>query len=305
MSSSLTSLSPTLSSSKSPISSSFVKNIKLIETKINTDFFDKEKINLIDIEGLKRYWCIIEWNEKHEDEISLFIRDFLKIRYNIPIKYLKPSSFSYIAQKANTLNSNDISSSAITIEPLNNDFEKYISLIPISQKLKIGTEFIFNESIPYDADEDGIIPNRKFISSNNLICKDKDAKNPILRNVHIGAMEIGSQLKMKFVVEKTDHLTDGSTFTMINFRRHPDDKNFIINHYNYWHYSTLEILNIYLDYIEHDYKDPILNHNDANDYGANILDKKNLITILKEIIEKLPHKITESGTIEILEKYIV
>lgn len=280
-----------------------IGSIELIETKVAVEKLPKAPI---DEDGLRRFWVKINWKDPKDDRIRQFIRDFLKIRYSPSVKYLKPVSFSYVAQKSNVNNdSNDITSAGITIEPLNNDFEKYISLIPISQKLKLGTEFTFNKSIGYDVDSEGIMPNRLFISSSNLECKDKEAKHPILQHVHIGAMEIGSQLKMKFVVEKASHVQDGSTFSMINFRRHPDDAYLIISHYNYWRYTTKELFEHFLDFVKNEYKSPVMREIDANDYGANILYKETLISCLEEIIEKLPSEPTEIGTIEILEKYIV
>lgn len=282
---------------------SLIEKIELVETNISIDKLNKEMVDCIDTNGMRRFWIIIKW--KNNENVQLFIRDLLRIRYSPTVKYLKPISFSYIAQKSNiNNNSNDLTSAGITIEPLNNDFEKYISLIPISQKLKLGTEFIFNKEIPYNVDKNGQMQNRLFISSDNLECKDKDVKNPILKHVHIGAMEIGSQLKMKFKVEKTSHIRDGSTFCLFNFRRDPNDEKFIINHYNYWQLNSKELFEYLLNFVENEYTEPIINFNDANDHGANILDKKLLIDGLKEIISKLPLKPIEVGPIEILEKYI-
>ena len=282
--------------------SEIIKNIQLIETHINKEALTKEQQDLLDFEQLKRFFIIINWKDNVDEQVENFIRDLLKINYSLPVKYLKCISFSYVCQKSNkSEKSDDINSAGVLIEPLNNDFEKYITQIPISQKIKLGTKFLLNKKISYDES----YKNRKFLWSNNLECIDKNEKHLVLRNCHIGAMEIGSEIKAKFTVDTLNHLKDNSTVRLFGFRRHPNDKQFIIEHWNFWDYTSLELLNKILEFVKNDYEEPKINHNDANDYGANILYKENLINVLNEIIKKLPSKITDSGTIEITEKYII
>lgn len=255
------------------------------ETGVEVDKLPKEKLEFLDVNGLKRDHLTIYW-KCSEDDIADIVRDLLKCQYMINYKWLHPVSYQYIAQKSTTnADTNNIASANITIEPLCNDFETLISRIPINQKLELGTNVTLEKSISYEKDDEGKIQERKYLRSNNLVfdTKQKLDRPFCLGNYHIGAQEVGSTIRAKYMVQYADK-TIGK-FRLFNFRRSPTDKLFVIQLWHYYGLSMEELLNMILDYVTKEYEDPTVYTLNHNDRGSNLLKPEKLAVFLKELIE--------------------
>jgi hypothetical protein len=133
------------------------------------------------------------------------------------MKYLKPvpELCEYVSQK-NMLyeTEKDIKNASLTIEPTHtNFFNMIIPHLRINQSLPLDNAFTINVKIPFLNDHNGMAPVSKFIWSNNLktsqetlkiLEKGEGHKKAFLENVHFGAINIGSQLKGKFIVSEID-----------------------------------------------------------------------------------------------------
>lgn len=277
----------------------FVEKLNLFETHIDKSHFTEEQLERIDYEATRRFHLVIRWKEVNDD-VCLIIRDLLKIQYWLKYKVLQNTSYKYVAQKTNTNGSDtNIESANILIEPLNNDFKGLIHRIPINQKLDIGTEVLLNKSIPYNPDEKGMIPDRKFLHSGNLEFNTK-IPNPIPNFFHIGAMEIGSNIKAKFIVQYADPVIE--KFRLFSFLRQDECNVFVLQLWNFYGINFKELFDLMIDYIENGYK-PIEYYTiSANDYGNKIIDKDGLLKFVKGLsqgIEKL--KIEEVNIGDLLE----
>lgn len=253
-----------------------VKIIDRHEQGIDTNFFSKEQLARVDSKGLNRHFITFEINS---EDSHLLIRDFLKCRFRLPVKYLASPqdmlSFQYRAQKRPVIggDSKSIDEAVIQVEPSNSNIKDFISRIPINQKLPIGTVATINVSIPYDDFEDGSMPDYKFISSNNLKFNlPKDFKeSPIIRWCHIGALDIGSELRAKYEVRLIN--PDIEQRSLFGFRHFENKLTIWI--YDVYSVSFEDLLNLYSDYLDK-YVDPVIPHMDANNEKYKLLNKERL-----------------------------
>ena len=261
-----------------------MKSVTLHETGVDVDHFPKDKLAYLDIEGLKRQHLTIYW-KCSEEELCSLIRDMLKCQYMLDYKYLQPISFKYIAQKTHTnSNTNLIDSAMVTIEPLHNDFETLISRTPINQKLDIGTNVLLEKSIGYEKNEEGKIEERKYLHSGNLVFETK-LPNPCMKFVHYGAQEVGSVIRAKYLVQYANKQI--GKFRLFNFRRSPTDKLFVLQLWNFYGLSMVELLELMLNYVKNQYVEPqvyTLNHNDK---GTNLIEPDKLAKFLETLIQEV------------------
>ena len=261
-----------------------VEKVELFETGVEKEHFKPEQLAFIDLDATRRFHLVIRWKDVN-DEVCMIIRDLLKIQYSLNYKWLSNVSYKYVAQKTNTNgNETNLETANILIEPLNNDFKSYISRIPINQKLENGTEVILNKSIGYTPDKNGIVPERKFLHSGNLEFDTKIA-NPVPKYFHIGAMEIGSNIRAKFVVQNAD--TETCRFRLFSFLRKDAEKVFVLQLWKFYGLTFPELIDMMIDYLKNRYVEPKFYTVGANDYGANVMERENLIQFLTELNEKV------------------
>lgn len=257
-----------------------MKSISIYETGVETSKLPEDKLKYLDLEGLKRFYLVIEW--KNDFDPSLIIRDLLKTQYMLDYKWLQPISYKYIAQKTITNgNMNNIETANIQIEPLANDYENLISRIPINQHLEIGTEVTLENSISYELDSEGKMQERKYLSSSNLKFEKSNVKNPILRNFHIGSQEVGSIIRAKYEVQIVNKFL--GKFRLWSFRRSPTDSSFTIQIWNYYGLSILELIEMIINYVKNQYQPPKLEVLDYNDTKYLINKPDELIKFLEEL----------------------
>jgi hypothetical protein len=244
----------------------FVKSVEYWFFQPDPKDFTEEEQERIDFEGLRRYFIKVSLREIDPEFYEAF-KYLVKIQYKIPIKYLKPvrEMCSYISQKSMLYeDERDIRNASITIEPSHaNFFNMIIPHLPINQALPLETVFTINVKIPFLNDRNGLCPVSKFIWSNNLKTKQNISeiienekpkssyKKPFLENVHFGAIDIGSELKGKFVVSMTDKDLMQS-YSLFGFRRSDEQKEFMMWIYNYYNISMSELLDLIEETVEND-----------------------------------------------------
>jgi hypothetical protein len=246
--------------------SHFVKSVDYWFFQPDPKDFTEEEQKRIDFEGLRRYFIKVSVKEINHEFYEAF-KYLVKIQYKLPMKYLKPvrELCSYISQKSMLFeNEHDIRNASITIEPSHaNFFNMIIPHLPINQALPLETVFTINVKIPFLNDRNGLCPVSKFIWSNNLktkqnineiIEKEKPKSSyskPFLENVHFGAIDIGSELKGKFVVSFID-LELMQSYSLFGFRRSDEQNEFVIWIYNYYNVSMPELLDMINEHAESD-----------------------------------------------------
>ena len=261
-----------------------MESVHTFETGIDVDFFDKEKLKLIDVEALKRFHLLIRW-DKVDDDICILIRDLLKTQYSLDYKWLEANdeAYEYIAQKTNTVgDSTNIKTANVTIEPLNNDYKSYISRIPINQKLELGTDVSLSHAIPYGYTKDGAIHEREFLHSGLLEFHCK-LSNPVINYFHIGSQEVGSLIRANFKVRNAD--IHRGRFRLWSFRRNDHERCFVISLWHFYGLSLEELIAMMIDYVENKYSEPRFYKIGANDHGANILNREKLASFLHSLLE--------------------
>jgi hypothetical protein len=132
----------------------------------------------------------------------------------------------------------------LTIEPTHaNYFNMIIPHLPINQSLRLDSVFTINVKIPFLNKKDGTNPVSKFIWSNNLKTSQETLNSvkdkPFLECVHFGAIDIGSELKGKFIVSEID-LELMQSYSLFGFSWLDKQKEFILWIYNY--YNSIEQL---------------------------------------------------------------
>lgn len=273
-------------------------------TGIDTKFFSKEDLALIDVKGLEREHIVIRW-KKVDENICVLIRDLIKTQFSLPYKWLEPNdeAYEYVAQKSNTAGgSTDIKTAEITIEPLNKNYKYAIARIPINQKLDLDTDVELDHQVPYRLDPknnpEGKIPDRVFIHSGLLKFHGTSIPSPILNHWHIGSQDIGSMIRAHYKVRYVD-LTKGR-FRLWNFRRNDNERCFVLSVWKCYGLSLLEVLNMILNYVKNDYVEPKIYKVGANDYLNNILDRKKLESFLESLIAAVT-KAGEFKRVEIVD----
>jgi hypothetical protein len=88
---------------------------------------------------------------------------------------------------------------------------------------------------------------------------------PFLECVHFGAIDIGSELKGKFIVSEID-LELMQSYSLFGFSRNDRQKYFVLWIYNYYNISIEQLLKVLLENVQN----------------------KKCITLLKEVQTKLP-----------------
>lgn len=170
-----------------------------------------------------------------------FARNLIfKHQYRLPCKALIAGNNHYIAQKSLLSDkSSDISTASKIIEPLNIGFDEYIRLIPINQKLPVGTIFTINVHVPYESME------RKAFMSNKIKPIEPLKETPFDPCIHIGVLDIGSEYVGKFTVDYVDQSIYDS-YTLFTFAVNDDDKGnaigFDIITYDFMHVSLKWII---------------------------------------------------------------
>lgn len=252
---------------------------------IDTGFFSKEQLARIDVDGLTRHFITFEFDF---DGFDLVIADFIRSRYRLPVKTLScPQdvlSFQYRAQKRPVIGGSKggIEESLIQVEPSNSNIRDFISRIPINQHLAIGTTATIDVRIPYDEHDDGTIEDLAFISSNNLHF-DSKVERPCLRWCHIGAIDIGSELRAKYEVRMID--PDVEKRCLFGFRR-PGPNKLTLWIYDFYQLSILDILNQYVEYLKN-YKPPQVQYLDANNFGYRLNCPEKCLEFVESMIKAM------------------
>ena len=237
-----------------------IAKIESFERSPDLKAFTNDELKLFDADGFKRN-CLKLTLNKTDDLYYEIIADIISHQYSLPVRYLQAvkESCLYISQKAQMSGSDkDITNADITIEPLNSDFTNYIQYTPINQSIPIGTVVTLNVSIPYNIGSNGVEPKRKFIWSNNLVT-DKNIKDiikkenpnsirlePWMRCVHYGAIDIGSEMKYKFVVNEVNTKIIQS-FSLFNFRRYDPKKEFEISVFKCFNLTPQDVLKMIVE----------------------------------------------------------
>lgn len=265
-----------------------VKLVDQHEQGVDVEFFKKRgELHLIDVEGVNRHFVTFEFGGKKDSEtdINIVIRDFLKCRFRLPVKYLASPqdimSFQYRAQKRPVIGGNhdDRSQAVIQTEPVNSNMRDYITRIPISQKLPLGTVARIDVSIPYDNKPNGEMEDQKFLSTDSLIFDSKHP-HPCMRKTHICAIDIGSELRAKYEVRLYDR--DIGRMTIFGFRR-PKDNQLTLWMYDVYEVTFKELFQMYLDYLD-SYKPPVIKYQDANQTEYTVLDVEKLKGTVKNMM---------------------
>lgn len=255
-----------------------VKIIDQHEQGIDQKFFKPEQLARIDSESLNRKFITFEIDD---DDVDILIRDFLKCRFRLPVKTLANLSFQYRAQKRPVIggDANSIDESLIQVEPSNSNFCDMISKIPINQKLPLGTTVTINVSVQYDDYEDGTMPDYKFISSNDLkfdLTDEYKKLKPCVRWCHIGAIDIGSELRAKYEVRTIN--PDVEQRSIFGFRRTKPNQ-LTLWMYDVYNVTFEELLDQYFAYLDK-YTDPELPYIGANNEKYKLLNKDRLIQLI-------------------------
>lgn len=156
-------------------------------------------------------------NSKEEYDINFARNQIFKFQYKVPMKYLQPETGTYLSQKSPLMDKSlNIRSAARIIEPINIGFNEYIKYIPINQKLPIGTTYTIECKVPFESNT------RYFFMSEHLQCVE-DVTKLLGKNkydfdphIHIGALDIGSEYKARFVVSDVN-LNLYDSFSLFNF----------------------------------------------------------------------------------------
>lgn len=237
------------------------------------DKFTKDELKLFDADGFTRTFMKIKVKEVN-NEYQNGIRDMLKLQYSLPVKYLKvsPGSYSYISQKSQIQGKEkDIRNASVTIEPLNADYANLIQYTPINQTLPLGTVITLDESTPFEADANGVEPERMFIWSSNLKTEndiENKIKNekpdsirvkPWMECCHYGSIDIGSHITCKFIVSEVDTEIIKS-FPLFGFRRSDEHCEFILWVFKCYNLTPKDILML------------MLNHKDLGMAGKNLIE---------------------------------
>lgn len=177
--------------------------MKVSTSKINPD--PKFKSELYNHATNTRTMTTFTWakpigNSKEEYDIGFARNKIPKNQCRIPMKMLVPDqSNTYLCQKSPLVDrSQDIRNAGKIIEPLNVGFWDYIRCIPINQDIPIGTVYTIHCEVPYES------PTRYFFMSNQLVCLTRKKEVDFDPFIHIGALDIGSELNGKFTVQWVD-----------------------------------------------------------------------------------------------------
>lgn len=221
--------------------------------------FSNEELKLFDADGFTRTYLKIK-AKNIDDSYCKAICEIVGHQYKLPVKYLQPvkESCSYISQKAQLSgNEKDLRNANVTIEPLNADYTNLIQYTPINQSIPLGTIVTLEVDIPYEstADKNGnlIYPKRKFFWSSNLKTdKDIEAKikaenpksirtKPWIECCHYGSVDIGSQIRYKFVVQNVNTKIVKS-FSLFGFRRFDETKEFVMFTFKAFNITPIDVL---------------------------------------------------------------
>jgi hypothetical protein len=225
----------------------YIKSVNLYHRKLDPREFNKDLLNLIDIDGTSRRFLKIEITDMDDTWFDIW-RYFPKIQYKLRMKYLKPinDSYSYVSQKSLIVgNDKNIKNASITIEPLNNDFLHLISYTPINQKIPLQTIVTLDVNNPYEGNDEEL-PSRKFIWSRNLKFPDDiNISNPCCL-VHYGAIDIGSEIFAKYEVSEVNTDLFGS-FTLFTFAISTEKREVWFKIYDCWDVSMIELIQLMKD----------------------------------------------------------
>lgn len=245
------------------ISPKMIDSVETYERGPEMDKFTKDELKLFDADGFTRNFMKIH-AKSVSDEYMDGIRDIVKLQYKLPVRYLKlaPGSYSYIAQKSQIQGKEkDIKNASITIEPLNADYANLIQYTPINQSIPIGTVVTIDESIPFEANDDGTEPERMFIWSSNLKTEpDVESKikaanpnsirtKPWMECCHYGCIDIGSHIVSKYVVSEVNTEIMRS-FPLFGFRRSDEHKEFVIWVFKCYNMKPKDVLMLMKDHKE-------------------------------------------------------
>jgi len=246
------------------------KNIKveLSRIEVNPKDFNKKELTLIDCKGMSRTFLTITF-DKFDDTTIEAVHGIIRNQYKLPMKWIECDEFSYKARKRDAKIAFKDTIDKMTdefaknklkrcdylyIEPLNNDYMRYIKYIPINQAIPLDTQFII------DINEDNIPtykPGFYFFRSNSLktdenieqiIKKEKPSSHhlkPFLENVHIGSLDIDSKLLFKGRVALVNPDMCQS-MTLFGFKRNDDLKYFKIFTYDCYNVRPVEIFEMML-----------------------------------------------------------
>lgn len=198
-------------------------DIKVVKTKLEPIKHMFEKDDLFNFETNVRTKTTFSYKKpepdtKEEYEINFARNQIFRHQYKLPVKALiSDGGNTYVCQKTpNNDVSNDIKSASKVIEPLNIGFWEYIRYIPIDQNIPVGTVYLLNCKIPYNS------PTRFFFMSNQIKRVDgKKIETDFDPYIHIGTLDIGSEVNGKFTVEHIN--TDiYDSYTLFTFRANVD-----------------------------------------------------------------------------------
>lgn len=182
-------------------------------------------------------------NSKEEFLMNHAINSISKYQYSLPMKYLEPDQYRYICQKAPLRGSSQVIDSANRIiEPLNVGYKDLIRTILINQNIPEGTIYTMHVENPYDSET------RYYFCSNQLVSETrKEHLYPEGKKngydfdpfIHIGSIDIGSEIVGKFIVRPVD-LNIYKSYCLYKFER--TDNSVSIFTYDFMNVSVKQIL---------------------------------------------------------------
>lgn len=187
--------------------------ISISQRKPITSMFPKEALDMYEPSTNTRIVTTFSYTKPKEKSKEEFLINHArnaisKYQYSLPMKYLEPEQFRYICQKAPLRGSSQVIDSANRIiEPLNVGFKDVIRTILINQDIPEGTIYTMHVENPYESDT------RYFFCSNQLVSESrKEHLYPEGKTkgydfdpfIHIGCIDIGSEIIGKFIVKPVD-----------------------------------------------------------------------------------------------------
>lgn len=187
--------------------------ISISQRKPIVNMFSKESLEMYEPSTNTRTVTTFTFTKPKEKSKEEFLINHArnaisKYQYSLPMKYLEPDQFRYVCQKAPLRGASQVIDSANrSIEPLNVGYKDLIRTILINQDIPEGTIYTMHVENPYESDS------RYFFCSNQLVSESrKEHLYPEGKKngydfdpfIHMGSIDIGSEIIGKFIVKPVD-----------------------------------------------------------------------------------------------------
>lgn len=243
------------------VDSSIIDSISLDVVVPKIDSMSELQKSRIDVEGLTRWFLRINHKQGAiTEDLLQDINEIARMKNKLKIKHLKPipDLCYYISQKSRISGSGqDIRSASVVIEPLHGDmFNMIIPHIPINQTLPLKTNVVIKVDVPFS----GADSMRKYLWSSNLMM-DKESsasiasikansifKRPWIDCMHIGSIDLGSEVSGKFTVEEVDTSLQQS-YQIFTFNRDVEDKYFELSMYFCYNMLPIDLIDKLLEIV--------------------------------------------------------